>query len=236
MSSYARSIFIYGIGAVERIIGSIKNTVSKLISGPHQLMMDNKELLTWIHLVIDKLNNHPLTLGAPLGITLMPNHVLLGFRKCYRDEINHDVPIQHQISRWRIAVNLYNSLWEQECTRKRLTVALKEQGFVSQVGDIVLFKNKPVYHHKISAARVYNLLRRKNGDVYCTMICYRREVGWTQHHCRQTSQPAVSIQGSGEGSASGAELRPCRGQSSWDFNSRHRNSAQATQDKFSTEL
>ena len=117
MSSYARSIFIYGIGAVERIIGSIKNTVSKLISGPHQLMMDNKELLTWIHLVIDKLNNHPLTLGAPLGITLMPNHVLLGFRKCYRDEINHDVPIQHQISRWRIAVNLYNSLWEQECTR-----------------------------------------------------------------------------------------------------------------------
>ena len=35
-----------GIGAVERIIGSIKNTVSKSLVGPHQLTMDNKELLT----------------------------------------------------------------------------------------------------------------------------------------------------------------------------------------------
>ena len=46
-----------GIGAVERIIGSIKNTVSKSLTGPHQLKMNDKELLTWIHLVIDKLNN-----------------------------------------------------------------------------------------------------------------------------------------------------------------------------------
>ena len=35
-----------GIAAVERIIGSIKNTVSKSISGPHQLKMDDEELLT----------------------------------------------------------------------------------------------------------------------------------------------------------------------------------------------
>ena len=61
-----------GIGAVERIIGSIKNTVSKSLTGPHQLKMDDEELLTWIHLVIDKLNNRPLILGAPLGITLTP--------------------------------------------------------------------------------------------------------------------------------------------------------------------
>ena len=71
------------IGAVERIIGSIKNTISKLIFGPHQLKMDDKELLTWIHLVIDKINNRPLLLGAPLRITLTPNHVLLGFRDFY---------------------------------------------------------------------------------------------------------------------------------------------------------
>ena len=35
-----------GIGAVERIIGSIKNTVNKSLSGPHQLRMNDEELLT----------------------------------------------------------------------------------------------------------------------------------------------------------------------------------------------
>ena len=68
-----------GIGAVERIIGSIKNTGRKSISGPHPLKMNDEELLTWIHLVIDKLNNRPLILAALLGITLTPNHILLGF-------------------------------------------------------------------------------------------------------------------------------------------------------------
>ena len=68
-----------GIGAVERIIGSIKNTVNKSLTGPHQLIMEDKELLTWTHGVIEKLNNRPLILGSPLGITLTPNHFLQGF-------------------------------------------------------------------------------------------------------------------------------------------------------------
>ena len=70
-----------GIGAVERIIGSIKNTVNKSLTGPHQLIMDDKKLLTWTHGVIEKLNNRPLILRAPLGITLTPNHVLQAFRE-----------------------------------------------------------------------------------------------------------------------------------------------------------
>ena len=166
-----------GIGAVERIIGSIKNTVNKSLSGLHQLKMDDEELLTWIHLVIDKLNNRPLILGAPLGITLTPNHVLLGFWEFYGDEINPDISVQHQISRWRSVLNLYYSLWEQEYTRRRLTVTWKEQGLVPQVGNIVLFKNEPIYRYKISAARVQALLRRKSGDMNSARICYRREVG-----------------------------------------------------------
>ena len=166
-----------GIGAVERIIGSIKNTVSKSVTGPHQVIMDDEELLTWTHMVIDKLNNRPLILGAPLGITLTPNHILQGFKECYGDEINPNVPVQHQLSRWKIVLNLFNSLWEQEYTRRRLTVTWKEQGKIPQVGDIVLFKNEPIYKHTISAARVTALLRRKNGDVYGATISYRREVG-----------------------------------------------------------
>ena len=160
-----------GIGAVERIIGSIKNTVSKSISGPHQIKMDDKELLTWLHMVIDKINNRPLILGATVGITLTPNHILLGFRDSHGDEVNPDVSVQHQLSRWKIILNLFNSLWTQEYTRRRPTVTWKQQGAVPQVGDIVLFRNK------LSAARVQKLLKRKNGDVFGASVSYRREVG-----------------------------------------------------------
>ena len=166
-----------GIGAVERVIGSIKNTVSKSLTGPHQIKMNDEELLTWIHLVIDKVNNRPLILGAPLGITLTPNHVLLGYRECFGDEIDPDTSVQHQLSRWKIVLNLYHSLWEQEYTRRRLTVTWKDQGNVPKVGDIVLFKNEPIYRHSLSAARIVALLHRKNGDVFGAQISYRREVG-----------------------------------------------------------
>ena len=166
-----------GIGAVERIIGSIKNTVSKSVTGPHQIIMDDEELLTWIHSITEELNNRPLILGAPLGITLTPNHILQGFRDNYGDEVNTNTPVQHQLSRWNIALKLFNSLWEQEYTRRRLTVSWKDQGITPQVGDIVLFKNEPIYRRPISAARVEALLCRKNGDIYGATISYRREIG-----------------------------------------------------------
>ena len=106
------------IRAVERVISSIKNTISKSVTGPHPLTMDNEELFTWEHKVIDKLNNCPLILGTPLGITLTPNCVLQVFRECYWGEINPDAPVQHQLSRWKIILNPFNSLWEQEYNRR----------------------------------------------------------------------------------------------------------------------
>ena len=98
---------------MERIIGSIKNTVSKSITGPHQIKMDDEELLTWTQSVAETLNNRPLILGTPIWITLTPNHVLQGFRENYGDEINPDSPVQHQLSRWKIVLHLFNSLWEK---------------------------------------------------------------------------------------------------------------------------
>ena len=53
----------------------------------------------------------------------------------------------------------------------------KQQGLVPLVGHIVLFQNKPVYRHELSAARVQNLLKRKNGDVFSASITYWRKVG-----------------------------------------------------------
>ena len=118
-----------------------------------------------------------MILGAPLGITLSPNHILLGFRDSQGEEINTEVSVQHQLSRWKVVLNLFYSLWEQEYTRRRLTVTWKEQGVVPQVGDIILFKKELMYCHKISAAWVQALLSRKNGDLYGATITYRREVG-----------------------------------------------------------
>ena len=105
--------------------------------------MDNEELLTWTHGVIEKLNNRPLILGAPLGISLTPNQVLQGFRECYGDEVKPTTSINQQISRWNVVLNMFNSLWEQEYTRRKFTVTWKEQGNLPQIGDIVLFKNEP---------------------------------------------------------------------------------------------
>ena len=53
------------IQAVEHVIGIIKNMVSKSIPGPNQVKMEDKELLTWLDLVIQKINDRPLILGAP---------------------------------------------------------------------------------------------------------------------------------------------------------------------------
>ena len=45
------------IGAVERILRLIKNTVNKSVTGPNQLKMDDDELHTWLNMVIEKINN-----------------------------------------------------------------------------------------------------------------------------------------------------------------------------------
>ena len=100
-----------GIGAVERIIGVIKNTTNKAVISPNQLKMDDKELHTWLNMVKDKVNDCPLILGAPQGISITPNHVLLGFRNAHGEEINLDVPVQHQLIRWKTCLAIFYSLW-----------------------------------------------------------------------------------------------------------------------------
>ena len=74
-----------GIGAVEPVIEIINNTVSKSLTGLNLIKMDNKELHTWLDLIIQKMNNRPLILGAPQGITITHNHILLGFRNTHGD-------------------------------------------------------------------------------------------------------------------------------------------------------
>ena len=184
-----------GIGAVERIIGSIKNTVSKSVTGPNQLKMDSEELHTWLNMVVEKINDRPLIMGAPLGITLTPNHVLLGFRDNSGDEINTEVSVQHQHTKWKVGVSLFGSFWTQEYTRRLLTVSCKTQGQVPKIGAILLFANEPCYKHELSAARVQALLTRRNRDVFGDTITYRREVGGCPHHVNRHLSHLYPIMG-----------------------------------------
>ena len=166
-----------GIGAVERVIGIIKNTASKAVIGPNQLKMDDEELHTYMNMVTEKVNDRPLILGAPQGITITPNHVLLGFRDSHREEVDLDVPVQRQLVRWQTCLKIFYSLWIQELTRRRFNVVWKNQTQVPKVGDIILFKNEAIYKHDLSAAKITQLLKRKNGDIYGATIEYRREIG-----------------------------------------------------------
>ena len=90
---------------------------------------------------------------------------------------NPVAPINQQISRCNVTLNMFHELWEQEYTRCRFTVTWKDQGNLPQIGDIVLFKYELKYKNPISAARVEQLIRRKNGDVYGATISYCHEVG-----------------------------------------------------------
>ena len=53
----------------------------------------------------------------------------------------------------------------------------QNQTITPKVGYIELFKNEPIYKHDLSAARITQLLQRKNRDIYGATIEYRREVG-----------------------------------------------------------
>ena len=93
------------------------------------------------------------------------------------DEINLEISVQRQLTIWQICLLTFRSLWIQEFTFCNFLIVWKEQGQSPNLGDIVLFRNKHCYKHQLSAARITNLLKRKNGDVYAATIEYRREVG-----------------------------------------------------------
>ena len=67
------------IGAVERVKGIIKKTISKSLAPPSKVCMSDEEFRTWLSKVMQKVNDRPLFLGLPIGVKLTPNHVLHGF-------------------------------------------------------------------------------------------------------------------------------------------------------------
>ena len=89
--------------------------------------MDDEELQTWLVLIIQKVNDRPLILGAPQGITITPNHILHGFRNTHGDEINPETTVQQQLNRWKICLTLFGSLLIQEFTQVQFLVLWKEQ-------------------------------------------------------------------------------------------------------------
>ena len=91
--------------------------------------MSNEELLTWLSLGIQKVNDRPLILGMPLGITLASNHILHGFRNTQGDEmntqgdkINLETSVQRQLTRLQIFLLTLGSLWIQEFTHRNFLI------------------------------------------------------------------------------------------------------------------
>ena len=123
--------------------------------------MDNEENHTWLVLVIQKINDRPLILGAPQGITITPNHILHGFRNTHGGEINPVTTVQQQLNRLKICLTLFGSLWFQEFTRRQFLLLWKEKGITPQIGDIVLFRNEPSYKNELSIARITTCSRGK---------------------------------------------------------------------------
>ena len=127
--------------------------------------MDDEELNTWLVLVIQKVNNRPLILGAPQGITITPNHILHGLRNTHGNEINKRLLCNNSSTDGTSVELLFGSgIWIQEFTRRQFLVLWKEQGLAPQLRDIVLFRNEPCYKHKLSTARIIDLPPSSTGE------------------------------------------------------------------------
>ena len=204
-----------GIGAVERVIGFIKNTVQKSLSTPSMIEMDDENFKTWISGVINKTNNRPLIMGLPAGITLTPNSIIHGFNDEFTESGDIDTPVGVQLQRWRCALLMFGSLWSEEYARRRYNVVWQGRILVPKVGDLVLIKNEPRYSHPHTIARVTALILRESGDVYGVKLQYRRGIGgrWieVQRHLNQVSpfmegelgHPAEHVHGLAPDSAAG---------------------------------
>ena len=110
--------------------------------------------------------------------------------------------------------------------RRRLMVTWKDQGSVPQVGDIVLFKNEPIYCHSISAARGSSSPLEKERRCLRSYNLLQERSGWMPTNSRPSSEPAVPVHGSRNDRTSGANPRISRGRSSRNHSSEHRDSEQ----------
>ena len=167
-----------GVGAVERIIRNIKNTVSKSIPPPSKIKMNDEEFATWLQRVTQKINDRPLVLGMPPGISITPNHVLHGFSDEFIGE-TEDIhpPINQQLQRRNNVLDKFGSVWEQEFASRRYNVVWNGQRVTPKVGDLVLIKNEPHYKHQFTIARITTLLAKPSGDIYAAKVQFRRNLG-----------------------------------------------------------
>jgi len=164
------------IGAVERVIGIIKKTISKSLAPPSKVRMSDEEFRTWLSKVMQKVNDRPLILGLPIGVTLTPNHVLHGFPGDFHGEEKLSFPVSQQLQRWRTALQVFGNLWCEEYARRNYHVIWAHQGKVPKINDLVLIRNEPRYAQPHTIARVVSLLTRPNGDIYGAKVEFRRQL------------------------------------------------------------
>ena len=163
------------IGAVERVIGLIKNSIKPNMKGPEVTMLTSEEFVTWLATITDKVNNRPLVLSAAVGLTLTPNDILHGSSHQYAGAEDSTTSIGLQLQRLKKCIGLFHTSWQTEFSRRSLLVHGDRSNIHPEKGDVVLIKGEA--GDRLLLGLVVDLHLDTNGDVYAATVEYRRSPG-----------------------------------------------------------
>ena len=149
--------------------------------------MDDEELHTWLNMVTEKVNDCPLILGAPQGIT--PNHILLGFRKTHGEEVDLEVQVQHQLIRWQTCLSVFYSLWIQEFTRRRFNMIWKNQTITPKVGGHRIIQER-THLQTWSLCRQNHPAAPEKKQWHIWSYNWVQERSWSSCHVHQQKSPS----------------------------------------------
>ena len=164
-----------GIGACERMVGYIKNSVMHNVKGIQASQMSNQEFLTWLARITSIVNDRPLILAAPLGLSLTPNDILQFKSGDFVGSWENETKVGKQLERVKRCLDLFRQSWEAEFSRRSQLVPGGKKSFSPEVRDIVLVKGES--GDRMILGLVVELHHDSLGDVYGATVEYRRSIG-----------------------------------------------------------
>ena len=164
-----------GVGAVERVIGHLKNGIMINMKGPAPSTMGQEEFHTWLAKVEDMANSRPLVMGLPIGITLTPNDLLKGRQEDFQGSWEGGSKVARQMHRIQHNLRLFYETWSGEMMRRNRPVKNRTANKEICMGDIVLVKGE--VKERMILGRVVEVHEDRNGSVFSATVEYRRSVG-----------------------------------------------------------
>ena len=163
------------MGAVERVIGHLKNGIMINMKGPAPSTMEQEEFNTWLTRVEDIANSRPLVMGLPIGITLTPNDLLKGRQEDFQGSWEGSSKVAKQMNRIQENLKLFYETWSGEMMRRNRPVKNKTANNEVCMGDIVLVRGE--IKERMILGRVVEVHEDRNGSMFSATVEYRRSVG-----------------------------------------------------------